>query len=161
MILALDPSSSVTGYCCLSDSGTVIDAGVIKPTRATDDANTRIVTMSTDVANLILEFEPSVIVIEDTSGKVGKRHGGNGAGLSIYGKAIGHLWAVCSRVAPGKVHMVPENTWCRSVSKGNRQLRVMDAVPKYRAEKDKGADCADAIGLALWWFAEQKLKGAT
>ena len=158
MILAIDPSSTLTGYAVISDHGTVVDGGVFRPVRRDDLANVRIATMVLDASNLVMELKPDVIVIEDTSGKVGARHGGRGAGLAIHGKSVGWFIAAMERLMPGKVHPVCENVWTRRCSKDMRQRRVMDAVPNYSAKKDRGADCADAIGLGLWWFAEQKLK---
>lgn len=148
-ILSLDPSSSITGYAVI-DGSKVVDAGTLRPNKTRDDSNQRIRVMVAEVAGLVKEHKPDWIVIEDTSGKAQKRHGGGGAGLSIYGKAIGWFACECEKLMPGKVKMILENEWTRGVSKKTRQSRVASLVKGYDAANDKGADTADAIGLGLY-----------
>lgn len=151
-IIAFDPSSSVCGYAIIETIGMkVIEAGMLKPARRTDPANDRIRAMVRDAAELIAEQDPELIVIEDTSGKVARRHGtGGGAGLAIYGKAIGWLASTCDRIRPGKVRMVLENEWTGGVSKARRFLHVQAAAPGMNFESDKGGDARDAVGVGLY-----------
>jgi hypothetical protein len=95
-------------------------------------------------------------VIEDTSGKVGARHGaGGGAGLSIYGKAVGYVWGSLrgsEALATADVLMVPENEWTRGKPKAKRIAGVMMLHRGlYDATMDPGGDAADAVGLGDWW----------
>lgn len=166
MILALDPSSTLTGYAILSLDRKLIDAGRLRPTRTRDDANTRILAMAADLY-AVSNDNPAIsqVVIEDTSGKVARRHGaGGGAGLAIHGKAIGALWFECRRIfGGGIIEMVKENDWACGTSKGKRQQRIMleFGCSGYDAAQDKGGDTADAIGLGLWWIGQQAIRRAT
>lgn len=149
-ILALDPGSCKTGYALLRDDGTLADAGLLKPDRTRDDANTRIAAMHRGLLEVLKEHKPTQVVIEDTSGKVGGRHGGRGAGLAIHGKAVGYL--ICAVKAAGYAPAcVLENDWARKTPKATRQARVAATFRQYRPESDPGGDVADAIGLADWW----------
>lgn len=157
-ILALDPSSTLTGYAVLADARTVLDVGLIRPNRTRDAANERIRAMATDVLALIGEHRPDVVVVEDTSGKVGRRgraRGMNGAGLAVHGKAVGWILSACES-AGVRVEPVAENDWTRGVRKATRQARVAaEFKGKYDPARDGGGDAADAIGLARWWFVSK------
>lgn len=152
-LLAIDPSSSCSGYAVMSDERTLIECGKLKPTRAKDGPNTRIRTMVNEALQLIAEHQPDWVVVEDTSGKVARRHGGGGgAGLAIYGKAVG--WFICQmeQRMPGRVTCVVENLWTRGVSKPKRQAFIASLYRPYDPKQDTGGDVADAIGLGRWWF---------
>ena len=136
-------------------------------------ANDRIESMLADLFDLVLELHPQAIVIEDTSGKVSRRHGGAGAGLAVYGKAVGAVWRTAvdmsvadarNRIAMGllaatgeaaAVVMVPENEWTGGIGKRRRAMRIAAEFPGYRIEQDPGGDAADAIGLGRWWLARR------
>lgn len=151
-ILSIDPSSSCTGYAVF-DGRSLIECGTFKP-KPSDTANVRIEAMAQDLRDTIAEHAPLVLLIEDTSGKVGRRHKGGGAGLAIYGKSIGYMLAT-ARATPGlRVITVLENEWTRGVSKDTRTARLA-GLRGYDAGQDPGGDAADAIGLALWWIARQ------
>src|SRR5688500_11793796 len=90
LILSLDPSSTVVGYC-LGDGGErLISAGVLRTPgdppllKRTDNA-------VEDVTGLIREYHPRFVLIEIPTGKV---HGriGKASGLSIYGFAVGRIY---------------------------------------------------------------------
>lgn len=157
-VLAIDPSSTCTGYAVFA-GGKLVDAGRLTPARTRDDANVRILAMLDALDDLCREHaELSHIVIEDTSGKVGRRHGGAGAGLAIHGKAVGAVWLhlLLRRHAP--LTLVRENDWTRGTPKDTRKLRVARAHRgAYDPAQDKGGDVADAIGLGEWWLAEQRV----
>lgn len=160
MILALDPSSTCSGYAAMTDANILVDAGKIKPHRASDPANARIRAMAADVLVLVEQHKPEVVVVEDTSGKVARRHGGGGAGLAVYGKAIG--WLVATLEAAGvRVVTVLENDWSRGQPKRRRQQIVAAAFKGYDAAKDSGGDVADAIALGQWWFVEGQYRKAS
>lgn len=159
MILALDPSSTRTGYAVTDDAGRVVDAGILKPNRADDPPNDRIAAMAAELPSLVREYGVREVVIEDTSGKVGGRHRGGGAGLAVYGKAVGWFIAVArTLLPPGRVHCVLENTWTRGRRKPDRASAVALAAGSPRQlAGDRGHDAADAIGLAQWFVQARRL----
>ncbi len=158
MILALDPSSQKTGYALLTPAGTLTEHGLLKPRRIRDDANARIDAMVFSLREIVAEYAPDAIIIEDTSGKVGARHKGNGAGLAIHGKAVGrlHQAAIDALGEKGRVVMVLENDWTRRTPKAVRQNRAAYLFPDYKPAADKGGDMADAIMLGVWWINRQR-----
>jgi len=161
-ILALDPSSSRTGYALLTEQETLREAGLLKPGKTTDPAAERIGAMCLDLAELLAALAPDVIVIEWTSGHVGrKRHRGGGAGLAVYGIAIGALWQVARHYAApagARVEIVAENDWTDGVPKPDRIGNIARLYPAYNPARDTGGDAADAIGLARWWIRRHRLK---
>ncbi|HEV7298709.1 MAG TPA: hypothetical protein VGN72_05030 [Tepidisphaeraceae bacterium] len=154
-ILALDPSSSRTGYALMRDARTLLEAGLLKPNRADDPANDRIRAMSADLLALIGEKQPRLIVVEDTSGKVARRtreKGANGAGLAVYGKAVGWILGACEATGI-ETHAVLENVWTRRTHKSTRQHWVIaEFGARYDPVSDSGMDVSDAISLGRWWF---------
>jgi Holliday junction resolvasome RuvABC endonuclease subunit len=154
ILLALDPSSTCTGYAVLSRPGArpavLVDAGRLTPAQPRAKAAERIASMVEQVADLIREHAPTHAVVELPSAHVhrGKRAGG-GAGLAIYGMAVGAVWqAVLGRV--GGVALVDANLWTGRVNKAVRARRIQDMGLGYRMDQDPGLDGADAIGLGLW-----------
>lgn len=158
-LISFDPSSSLCGYAIIETIGRkVLEAGLLKPHRKSDPANERIRAMVRDAAELIAEQDPDAIVIEDTSGKVARRHGtGGGAGLAVYGKAVGWLAATCERIRPGKVTLILENEWTGGISKARRMLHVRAAAPLIDLSTDTGGDMADAIGIGLYFVRKSAL----
>lgn len=193
-ILSFDPSSTCIGYAemtgCRDDddpageayawgSGADVDvqlvnAGRLKPARGTKTAAERVESMCADLLDLVLEVMPQAIVLEMTSGKVNrKRHKGKGAGLAVYGFAVGAAWAVARHAAgavlesleaagrPGDmpdVILVNENDWTEGERKAKRAGMVAALFPGYAkvAEQDEpGLDIADAIGLGRWWLTRR------
>lgn len=170
VIFAIDPGSKKTGWAVMGAREKLIQAGLLLPDKQSTAPEFRIHRMCEDLRNLLDEMQPAVIVIEFTSGKVGrKRHHGGGAGLAIHGAATGALWREClawRRALPAeqqlevKVELILENTWCRSITKKKRIDAVSAAFPQYDPEKDRGGDVADAIGLASWYQREHLLRAA-
>jgi Holliday junction resolvasome RuvABC endonuclease subunit len=139
----------------MRDTRTLIDAGKLRPEAATRPANERIRTMCGELAGIVAEHRPDVIVIEDTSGKVGRRHGGGGAGLAIHGKAVGYFLAWMEQRHP-RVEAVLENEWTRGRSKASRQRLVALEFSAYDPAQDRGGDVSDAIALAQWWQTKER-----
>lgn len=163
-LIAFDPSSTCIGYAIATD-GRITDAGLIKPVRTKDDAPTRIRDMRLDVCALIEDQkehdDPSSTnlhaVIEWPSSHVHGRRGGSGAGLAVYGVAVGMVYGVClGRLPRTHVHIAP-NDWTRGRPKRTRLLAVKAAWPAWSEETDPGLDAADAISLALWFMDRQKV----
>lgn len=165
-ILILDPSSTCTGYAIMSDRKnargrySLMDAGRLMPERAKDPANDRIRAMVREILNISAEHRPDRIVVEDTSGKIarhGRGRGMNGAGLAIYGKAVGWILGACYSTG---IEVVPilENEWTRGISKEGRQKIVIAAYgDQYDPAKDPGLDTSDAIRLGEYFLALEDL----
>ena len=110
----------------------------------------RIDAMGEDLRQAIRVHRPTHAVIELTSGKVGGRHGGRGAGLATYGVAVGALREVLrTELGAGVVTGVLENEWTRGVSKAKRLAWLRYRFPAYAeaAARDGGGDMGDAIGV--------------
>lgn len=176
IIFSIDPGSQRSGWAAITSEEKLVEAGLLLPERTRDEAATRLQVMMHDLTQLLIQYQPGVIVLEWTSGKVvASRHQGGGAGLAIYGIAIGALWAVSrqwahvSRMAgqPCQVVCIRENEWTQGRPKLRRQIGgraalsrvdlVQHRYPAYVPEKDPGGDVADAIGLNLWYQHKQKL----
>lgn len=150
-ILAFDPSSTRTGYALLTAEAVIVQAGTFKVDEKAR-SEVRILEQCQDAIELLSETIPDHVVIEITSGKVGRRHLGGGAGLAVYGMAVGALVATCLHAyGPAGLHLVPENLWTGGRRKRARQLEVAARFPGYKDSDDKGGDVSDAIGLACWF----------
>jgi len=170
IVFAIDPGSKKTGWAVMGAREKLIQAGLLLPDKQSIAPEFRIHRMCEDLRNLLDELQPAVIVVEWTSGKVGrKRHRGQGAGLAIYGIAVGSLWRevlAWRRALPAeqqlkvKVELVLENTWTRGIPKRKRIDAVNAAFPQYDPELDRGGDVADAIGLACFYQRECLLRAA-
>lgn len=165
IVLAFDPSSSCTGYSVHETNGTaepiLIDAGRLTPERQKDPCNLRIRHMLREARKLVIEYRPDEIVIEDTTGKVhkgGRERGMNGAGLAIYGKAVGAfifgMLGIADGVGTGpgngRIPIIAwlENDWTGGTRKPTRQAQCVALHPRqYDPKRDPGLDTSDAIML--------------
>jgi hypothetical protein len=171
-LISLDPGSKRTGYAVF-DGNQLADAGYLHSDDDEAPAMPRIIEMANDLIGMIAVHQPRRIVIEVSSGHVGKRrHTGGGHGLAIYGEAAGALVAAAhfEMVRLGRnggrppavlwgVVPVLENVWTRGKRKNVRRDAIMMEFPQYRAlaSKDGGADVSDGIGLGLWWLPREAL----
>jgi len=166
IIFGLDPGSLRSGWAVLDRSERLLQGGILTATRF--DAELRIQRMCWDLLELLDEIQPAIIVIETTTGKVGrKRHKGLGAGLAIYGMSIGALWqtaeawlrslSTAKRIRV-EIVLIKENTWCRGVSKAARIDIIEVAYPEYRKADDPGGNLADAIGIVVWYLREHRVR---
>jgi len=168
LIFSLDPGSLKSGWALMRKPEQLVKAGLLLPDKQTAPSALRINTMCCSLWTLLNYYQPKTILIEWTSGKVGrKRHGGGGAGLAIHGAATGALWRevlAWLRWQPPqnqletKVQSVRENDWTRQVPKADRQAAIAQMFPAYNIKEDPGGDIADAIGLAVWYMRENKLR---
>lgn len=164
MILALDPSSTRTGYALLSRGGQLGEAGLLKPAKTADPAACRIETMCQDLRELLETAGPATVVIEWTSGKIARRGRGrgiNGAGLAIYGIAVGALWRevcnYCSQDRQRRCQLIAENIWTAGTAKAKRQAMIARRFARYDPASDPGGDVADAIGLGCYYLETLRL----
>lgn len=163
IVLALDPSSTICGYAAMDRSAILLDAGLIRPASRSDASFERVMAMADDVSVLLDRWRPGTVLVEWTRGKVGKRHGGLGAGLAVYGTGVGAIGRECVRWVRdrGSCEVLPimENDWTRGQPKASRQLAIAALYPEYSPHiaEDDGGDMADAIGLACWWLRERSV----
>lgn len=180
-LLALDPSSSCTGYAVLVglEPSALIDAGQCRPSLSKtalgdlpawrrahlwQDELThvrKIRSICRDVADLIQEHEPESIVVEIASGKFGSgaKHGARGS-LTTYGMAAWAVLAASERLRPDATVEVTERQWIGGRGPGripskkeHRQVLVQKLYPgRYDPTLDADADVADAIMLGRWWW---------
>lgn len=168
LIFSLDPSSTRTGWALLGRAGQLLQAGLLLPDKVRSEPQFRILRMADDLRQLLNELAPGTVVIEITSGKVGtNRHKGSGAGLGVYGMAVGFLWAVAEcwlRQLPAEqrgkteIVLVKENDWTNRIPKTDRIAAVAAEFSEYESAKDPNGDVADAIALGLWWLKEFRVQ---
>lgn len=142
----------------------MLDAGVLRVGRD-DDPIVRIKQLCADVRELVKDTQPSVIVIEVTSGKAaGRLNNRKVQGLGVYGMAVGAIWREAvwiGRMRIGgprlRVALVYENEWTQGEPKAKRHQRITMLLPEHaeRLTRDTGGDVTDAIGLGLWWIARE------
>jgi Holliday junction resolvasome RuvABC endonuclease subunit len=159
LLLTVDPSSTCTGYAVMGNAANIVDAGLLRAGSDKAPAVERIYCMRGELRNLIRQYQPACVLIEVTSGHTAGRIHRRTAGLAVYGMAVGALldtaWAEARCV-----EYVEENAWTAGVPKEKRQARIAAIFPEYAQAKqrDVGADVADAIGLALWWYERKHAK---
>lgn len=157
-ILSIDPSSTITGYALMDISDNLLAAGLIRPNKSTDPPLFRIHTMCGDLEQLIKDTKPDVIVIESTEGKVGrKRHKGSGAGLAVYGMAVGAMWYAALK-SQCKVEAIGANEWTRGKKKEERIAEMAGLYPEYNAKTDTGGDIGDAICMGRFYIRKRKIQ---
>ena len=162
LILGLDPSSTICGYA-VKNCNNLIEAGVITPEDRAGGSFERIRSMRRDLINILTHFQPSIILVEWTKGKVNiRRHHGLGAGLAVYGCGVGAIATECDHWQQHNTYCeviaINENDWTRHIKKSERQLAVASRYPQYRVEGDPGGDIADAIGIIDWWKQENLMR---
>lgn len=177
-IIAFDPASGVTGFAVIDvdpamNKPKLIDAGrligsedpvphavpCLNQLRNSKSmaADRRTQSITGDVWKVLTEYMPRWIIVEISSGNAGtgsKR--GAKSSLAVYGQAVGAVRQTCewwdARNGDGvSVIPVTERLW--TIYRGDKfkaQLRCRALFPNYDYRKDKGADVADSIGLALW-----------
>ena len=163
LIVGLDPSSVCCGCGVLTERGALVTGLLLLPRHRTSPTSDRVIDLADEVEVWLDRLEPAVILVEWTTGKVGARHKGKGAGLAVYGAGVGaildrcHCWC---RGARAIIHAICENEWTRGVPKRERQLAIAALYPEYAAmiAEDPGGDVADGIGLADWWLREQSVR---
>lgn len=162
MLIALDPSSTKTGYAVFDAAGFPVDAGVLKPINPKHHANARIIAMIDGLIEVVAEHRPTLGIVEDTSGKVGmaaRARGVNGAGLAIHGKAVGWMLSTLGNLLGSRerVKAVLENDWTDGVPKLIRANRTRYTFP--HLEKLDDLDALDAVGVGHWWLTIGQHRG--
>ena len=176
-ILCLDPSSTACGMAFFPDIDATDPApGIVhvcrpKPVAAINRINFIVAA----VAAAVSMWNPCVVVMEYSSGKVSRknRHR-HPSGLAVLGQSQGEVRSALLGMYPNvrEVETVDES-WTRRVPKDERALRIAAEFPIYdeflrggmdgswkgdpRKKWDgKGLDAGDAIGIGLYWIGRRK-----
>jgi len=171
-ILALDPSSSITGYAILNGE-TIVEAGRIRgKSKAAPIA--RVLAMRGELIEILHEHDPKAVVIELPLEKQYTRHPERKSGMAVWAGAAWALWAFAYEwafekastndayrtelgTAPANPLLYPvPNTWTAGSTKDERKLKVSLLWPPYKTARDEGGDIADAICLGLWWAGQHQ-----
>lgn len=168
LVFSLDPSSTRTGWSIMQAPEQLVRFGLLLPDNPRAASEVRISNMCSGLWDLLNYWQPKTILLEYGSGKVNpRRHHGGGSGLQIHGISIGAIWReilAWLRYQPPedqirtKVHPIRENQWARSVRKEDRAVAIAAMFPEYNQADDPGLDVADAIGLAVWFLRENKVR---
>ncbi|MBL4701594.1 MAG: hypothetical protein JKX85_10095 [Phycisphaeraceae bacterium] len=152
ILLTLDPSSTVIGYCISTGPGRLLDAGKIKSSKS--DAYARLSIMMPDLIKLIEQHKPDAALVETPAPQQGQRKATSGQ--AIYGVAVGMVLNELQRRGIA-VHRTRADEWTNRVPKLSRQRWIAQRYRGhgYAIKDDKGGDVSDAIGLADWWWARQ------
>jgi hypothetical protein len=163
-ILALDPSSTCTGYAILDD-GRVKEAGRLRGKTGLPP-DSRVLAMRDGLREVLMEHRPAVVVVELPVEKQYTTTPGKKSGFAVWGLAAGAIWTVavdwaeneCLAGGPGAhvVHRVSNTLWTRGKSKDDRRIVAKGAMKEYDPANDPGGDMSDAIALGLWWWAESR-----
>lgn len=149
IVLVLDPSSQVCGYC-LFDDEKLIEGGCIRPSKDHPDWWVRTASMCNQVIDTIREFKVDHVVIEDPGFM--SRYSAKSYG--VIRSAFG-MFVFSAMRTGATVDLVPANVWTRGKSKSDRtKLSTMNV--KYDQSKDQGQDAADALGLGLFWIKRRR-----
>lgn len=155
-VISLDPSSSATGAAVFECSPTprLIHAARLTGTPKNGPAYKRIDQIVDQVTGLVSTYKADLALIEITSGKTSGRHGGHGAGLSIYGVAVGAVReALRHQLGRHNVIGIYENDWTKRTSKLDRWNACRYQYPSFSDvwDADKGDyDASDASYLFGW-----------
>jgi hypothetical protein len=159
-LLSLDPSSTCIGYAVWSDSSgrmIVMEHGRLKPQKSTADIQGRIRSLADELAKLVVEFDPDVIVIEVMLGRQYTASGNKQRTTSLPTCAVsmGFMWRVCCGLDATTI-AVDNLAWTRGRSKESRKVRARQLCSAYDQKQDQGGDAADAICLGDWYIQRQK-----
>jgi len=168
LVFSLDPGSICSGWAVMDRNERLIEAGVLTPGKTGLASQIRIARMCEDLLQLLSEWQPGVVIVEWTSGKVVRsRHKGHGAGLAVHGAATGALWQAAEswrRSLPAgqqsetQILLITENLWTNGMPKGDRLAGIAAVFTRYNSKQDRTGDIGDAIGLALWHIQERRVQ---
>lgn len=166
-VLALDPSSSCTGWAVgfvdgksfkILDAGRIVPPAKMNPIQRADFTADRIVDVRLGRYSKTIKriFPPiphccEVAVVEVPSSR-GSFHGTAGSGLAVYGFAAGVVWKSVEPAAVLRRIAVTPETWTGSRTKENRKRIALKWFPDLEKLSDPGMDVSDAVSLAVWAY---------
>lgn len=154
MLLAIDPSMTMTGYAVLDGPRRIVEAGVFRP-RGKGQV-TRLASMMLDARSLFVVHDVQDVVVElpgtyHIAAKQGRRSAVN---LPWYGVAVGSfLFGIMDHA-----HGVSVSQWAAKFPKGdrdkaNRVALVKSLFPGVElGAKSVAGNVADAILMGVWWL---------
>lgn len=162
MILALDPSSTRTGYAVLTTEGRLLEAGVAKPSRKRDTPWVRACAMAVDLESIAEQHDLTAVVVEQPAPQQGKGRDGqwerfSQRGQATYGFAAGVIADRLLRTG-APVQVVRADEWSRGRAKERRAIEIEKRHPGYDRSQDPGRDAADAIGMGEWFIRQRRLE---
>lgn len=172
--LALDPSSTCTGWAIFSHSNDfgkwqLIQLGRLAPP-AHRPAWDRIKAQADELTTILTRHCPDLAVIEVASNLVHsaararKQSRFSLGGLMTLAHGQGVL---IGTIQGGHLPWIPikETEWTAGIPKTARATRTAKLVPQYAAwlktNNDPGLDVADAVGLGDWFAQTQRIKHLT
>ena len=162
-IISFDPSSTAIGWAVFFDEK-LKGYGVCRPTNKQAHYISRVKDMLYQIDYLVSSVlgigQPATLLVETPSGHVhAKKKSSGGHGQSIYGFAVGAVYMdFCNYEDHFVAEPVDANDWTRGIPKQTRTRKIGLLYPEYNPKEDKGGDAADAIGMALWWMQEEKVR---
>ena len=160
-LLALDPSSTRTGYALLDMAdGAIIDAGLLLPTKQKAEAIYRVGDMLDELDVLMGSNSLEVAVIEMPLGKQYSRQRGKRSGLAVWAGAAWAMWALIRTEDPNLPLLPVGIAWTRSTTKRMRQAEVISRASSYDPARDPGMDVSDAVSLGWWYLAQRRAVNA-
>lgn len=148
-VLGIDPGLNITGYGILEESDDkmcVIEAGVIR-TKANSSMSNRLLEIARELENIIKQFQPSVVAIEELYS-----HYGHPKTAIIMGHARGIIFL---KAAEERIPVVPyASTRIKKSLTGNGRASKQQMQLMIRSELDlpevpEPPDTADALAVAL------------
>ena len=158
-LTAFDAASLVIGYCTVDyDTEKLLGGGLICG-KSGSTYVARIDAMLHDVANVLLEEKPDIILVEMP---FEKQHMPKKklSGAPVWAVAAGEVAGVCRNYSldTHAAFYRVSNLWTRGASKRQRQMSCSRLFPgQYDPATDSGMDVSDAIMMSLKWIKERKL----
>jgi hypothetical protein len=168
IIISVDPSSTKSGVACFEKAsettpfielfGSLIDATAMK---GSSYDRIRFITDQIEAIlnNTICPLKQAhsytvIALIEVPTGRVhGDRHGGHGAGLSIYGMAVGAVLQLLRMNSVVDQVVCMTTQWTGGFSKDKRLILAKKIMPSFDWATDKGFDVADAAAMVAMALA--------
>ena len=169
VILSIDPSSTRVGVAMLRPDETLAKGMLISPpTQSGGVKLTAVERIEGIIARLHCSINLGSLLLDAVLVETPSQHthryakGSGGAGLALYGMAVGAVWQWCrGRFGPEIVHAVPVDEWASGSSAKRRTTHIRAQYPSVDWSKDSGADLSDAIAMGLWWMNRQRIKAQT
>jgi len=157
-VLGIDPGLSVTGYAVLSDEARprAVAAGALR-TDPGDPVEVRLAELFRDVEQVIVEFDPTEVAIEQIF--VNR----NLQTATSVGRASGVILLAAARAGLPVHEYTPSAVKMAVVGVGNAAKTQVQAVVARRlglGEAPRPADAADALAIALCHVQSSSLRRA-
>lgn len=156
-LIAIDPSSTTTGWAVFHD-GSLLAFGAVKRHKDAADPWIGSLEMAGQLVRPLKDYLPDKAIIEIPR-VVGKMPGSS---VTTYAAAVGMVYATaCHHVGMLGVSIVSPAEWMRHTTRDKkaRQRQVAAQFGRYDPATDRGMDVSDAIAIGQWFIAEQAVRG--